>query len=85
MEARHLYWILIGPSFAVHHDGKSTLTGEGGGARRPPFTLVTIIFNVAVYEYAPDERVDTLPLFHLFPCMFSVVVTPLTIFPFTTV
>jgi hypothetical protein len=35
------------------------------GARPPPFTLVTITYNVAVY--APAERADTLPLFHLYP------------------
>ncbi len=37
-----------------HHDGKSALAGEGGGARPPPFTLFTITYKVAVY--APAER-----------------------------
>ncbi len=57
---------------------KSTLTGEGGDAGQPPFTLVTITYKVAVL--APAERADTLPLFHLYPYMYSVVATPLTIF-----
>jgi hypothetical protein len=35
---------------------KSALAGEGGGARPPPFTLVTLTYKVAVY--APAERVD---------------------------
>jgi hypothetical protein len=32
-----------------HHDGKSALTGEGGGCTPTPFTLVTITYKVAVY------------------------------------
>ncbi len=52
---------------------KSALAGHGvGGARpRPPsFTLFTITYKVAVY--APTERADILPLFHLYPNMYSV-------------
>ncbi len=81
MGIRNLYWILTGPSFAVHHDGKIIPDhGERGGAS---FTLVTITYKVAVY--APAERADTLPLFHLYHYMYSMVVTPLTIFPSTIV
>ncbi len=40
-------------------------SGEGGGTRPPPFTLFTITYKVAVY--APAERADTLPQFHLYP------------------
>ncbi len=36
-----------------------------GGARLPPFTIFTITYKVTVY--APAERADTLPLFHLYP------------------
>ncbi len=41
------------------------------GARKPPFTLSTIIYKVVVY--APAERADTLPRFLLYPYMYSVV------------
>jgi hypothetical protein len=41
-----------------------------GDARPPPFTILTIPYKVVVY--APDERVDTLPLFLLYPYMYSV-------------
>jgi hypothetical protein len=43
--------------------------GEGGGAGHPPFTLSTITSKVVVY--APAERADTLPLFLLYPYMYS--------------
>jgi hypothetical protein len=48
---------------------KSAQPGEGGGARPPPFTLSTITCKVVVY--APAERADALPLFLLYPCMYS--------------
>ncbi len=51
-----------------HHDGK--MAAEGGGTRPPSFTLYTITYKVAVC--APIERVDTLPLFLLYPCIYSV-------------
>ncbi len=38
---------------------KSALAGPA------PFTLFTITYKVALY--APAERADTLPLFHLYP------------------
>jgi len=41
-----------------------------GGARPPPFTITTTTYKVVVY--APAERVDTLPLFLLYPYMYSV-------------
>jgi hypothetical protein len=40
-----------------------------GGARPPPFTIVTITYKVAVYASA--EQADTLPLFHLYPYIYS--------------
>ncbi len=54
---------------------KSAQAGEGGGARpHPPFTISTFTFKVVVY-YAPTERADTcaLPLFLLYPYMYSVI------------
>ncbi len=47
---------------------KTALAGEGRGVHRArplPFTLFNITYKVAVY--APAERADTLPLFHLYP------------------
>jgi hypothetical protein len=41
-----------------------------GGARPPPFTLSTITSKVVVYS--PAERADALPLFLLYPYMYSV-------------
>jgi hypothetical protein len=52
---------------------KSALAGEGRGARPPPFTVVTIMYKIAVY--APAEMADTLPLFHLYSYMYSVVLS----------
>ncbi len=42
-----------------------------GGGRPPPFITFTITSKVAVY--APAEWADTLTLFHLYQCMYSVV------------
>jgi hypothetical protein len=39
-----------------------------GGARPPPFTLVTLTYKVTVYATA--ERADTLNLFHLYRYMY---------------
>jgi hypothetical protein len=47
---------------------------EGGGARPPPFTTVTITYKVAVYA-APAEWADKLTLFHLYQYVYSVVKT----------
>jgi hypothetical protein len=46
---------------------KMAQAGEGIGrcTPLPPFTQFTITYKVAVY--APAERADTLPLFHLYP------------------
>jgi hypothetical protein len=44
---------------------KSALAGEGGGCTPTPFHSVTITYKVAVY--APAERADKPPLFHLYP------------------
>ncbi len=57
------------PISGVHPIMMEKSAGEGGGvhgARTPaPFQPITITYKVAVY--APAERVDTLPLFHLYP------------------
>jgi hypothetical protein len=47
--------------------------GGGGGKRPPPFTISTITYEVVVYTRA--ERADTLPLFLLYPYMYSVQIT----------
>jgi hypothetical protein len=52
---------------------KSAKDGEGWGARPPPFNISTIIYKFEVY--GPAERADTLPLFLLYPYMYSVVYT----------
>jgi hypothetical protein len=44
---------------------KSALAGEGWRYTPTPFQPITITYKVAVY--APAERADTLPLFHLYP------------------
>ncbi len=43
---------------------KLAQAGEGGGNPPTPFQPITIKYNVAVY--APAERADTLPVFHLY-------------------
>jgi hypothetical protein len=53
-----------------HHDGKFSLV-RVWGARFPPLTLFTITSNVVAYALA--ERAGTLPLFLLYPYMYSVV------------
>jgi hypothetical protein len=77
---------LAGPHHRVHREWqwplsglhsivmvKSAQLGAGGGARTPPFTLTTITSTIVVY--APAERADTIPLFLLYPYMYSVVPT----------
>jgi hypothetical protein len=55
-----------------HHGGKISPAWCGRGvARPPPFTISTITYKVVVY--APTERADILPLFLLYPYMYSVV------------
>jgi hypothetical protein len=50
---------------------KLAQAGEGmGGARPPLFTTSTITYKVVLY--APAEREDTLPLFLLYPYLYSV-------------
>ncbi len=49
---------------------KLAQAGERGGARPPPFTVPSITYKVVVY--APAERADALPLFLLYPFMYSV-------------
>jgi hypothetical protein len=48
---------------------KSARSGEGGDARPLPFTLSNVTSKVVVY--APAERAYTLPLFLLYPYMYS--------------
>jgi len=60
-------------AYTFHHDGKSALAGEDGGARPSSFTLSTIMYKVAVYT--PAERADTLTLFHVYHYRYSVVHT----------
>jgi hypothetical protein len=52
---------------------KLAQAGEGGrGVARPPFfTIFTVTYKVVVYALA--ERTDRLPLFLLYPYMYSVV------------
>jgi hypothetical protein len=47
-----------------HHDGKLAQTAKGGGARRPPFTVFTNMYEVVVHS--PAERTDTLSVFLLY-------------------
>jgi hypothetical protein len=49
---------------------KVAQAGEGRGARPSPFCSSTITNKVMLY--APAERADTLPLFLLYPSMYSV-------------
>jgi hypothetical protein len=51
--------------------------GGGGCTPTPPFTVTTITYKVLVY--APAERASTLPLFLLYPYMYSVVEQELTV------
>jgi hypothetical protein len=55
-----------------HHDGKLSPGWLGWGVREhpPPFTISTITYKVKVYALA--ESAGTLPLFLLFPYMYSV-------------
>jgi hypothetical protein len=51
---------------------KSAQSGEGEGVHAlPPLTLSTIT-SIKVVVYAPAARADTLPLFLLYPYMYSV-------------
>jgi hypothetical protein len=43
--------------------------GGGGGALPTPLTISTITYKVVVYP--PAEKADTLPLFLLYPFMYS--------------
>jgi hypothetical protein len=50
---------------------KSAQSGEGGGVHALPLSLNLPSGEVVVY--APAERADTLPLFLLYPYMYSVI------------
>jgi hypothetical protein len=50
-----------------HHDGKLAQTGKGGGARRPPFTVFTIMYKVVVHSPAERTASYTLPYHPLYP------------------
>jgi hypothetical protein len=49
---------------------KLAQAGEGGACTPTPFNISTITYKVVLY--APAERADTLPLFLLYPHMYSV-------------
>jgi hypothetical protein len=49
-------------------------SGECGGARPPPFTLLTITYKVAVYALA--EWPNTLTLFHLYQYKYTNIDAP---------
>ncbi len=53
-----------------HPYGKISPAGEGGGCTPTPFLHYLPSHKVVVYT--PAERVDTLPLFLLYPYMYSV-------------
>jgi hypothetical protein len=52
---------------------KSAQPGENGGCTPNPFTISTVMYKVVVYATA--ARADTLPLFPLYPYMYSVLCT----------
>jgi hypothetical protein len=52
---------------------KSAQADEGGGARPTLFTISTNTITYKVVVYAPAKRTDTVPLFLLYPHMYSVV------------
>jgi hypothetical protein len=52
-----------------HHDGKISQAWWGWGVHAHPLTTITSKVVVS----APAERADTLPLFLLYPYMYSVV------------
>jgi hypothetical protein len=47
----------------THHDGKSALTGEGGGCTPTPFQPISITYKVVVYTLLLRGRY----LFYLYP------------------
>ncbi len=56
-----------------HHDGKISPSWSGRGVHAPPpFIISTTKYKVVVWVYDAAERADTLPLFLLYPCMYSV-------------
>ncbi len=56
-----------------HQDGKISPVWWEWGCTPTPFALSTITHKVGVY--APAEKADTLPLFLLYPYMYSVILT----------
>jgi hypothetical protein len=62
----HTEWQL--PISVVHSImmEKSAQAGESGGCTSTPFHRITIMYK-GVAVYAPAERADTPPLFHLYP------------------
>ncbi len=54
------------------------LAQDGEGGRCLPTFFHYTVYNITykVMVYAPTERADTLPLFLLYPYMYSVVNTP---------
>ncbi len=74
----HAYRVAIATFWRTfHHDGKISPAWWGWGCTLPPpFTLSTITSKVVVYASA--ERSDNLPLFLLYPYMYSVAPTTRT-------
>ncbi len=70
-EHKEWQWLLSGVHSIMMEKNFQAGEGGGGGARPPPFTVSTITYKVGMY--APAERVDSLPLFILYPSMYSVV------------
>jgi hypothetical protein len=70
----HTEWQL--PLSGVHSIMMEKLAQDsvGGGARPPPFAIVTITYKVAVY--APAERADTIRLFLLYPYVLCGLLSP---------
>ncbi len=52
---------------------KSAQAGAGGGCTPAPFRSIYCTITYKVVVFAPAERADTLPLFLLYPYMYSVV------------
>ncbi len=72
-EFREWQWPLSGVhSIMMEKSAKPVV--RVGGARPPPFTLSSIYHTITskVVVYAPAERADALPLFLLYPYMYSV-------------
>ncbi len=57
----------------IHHDGNISPGWWGSGMSAHPPTVILVIITYKGAVYAPGERANTLPLFHLYPYIYSVV------------